>query len=140
VEATFAWLDAQYDEIDTGLTLIGEDFEFERVPEYSGSVGVSKEFSLNSLGTLVLRGDASYRDDTFNDAFNTPALETDAYTLVDARVRWISAGEAFSVTLSGINLTDEEYLATGVYGTAFQVFEGVYDRGRQWLLEAQWEF
>ena len=140
IDATFAWLDAEYDEIDTQLTLIGEDFAFERVPEYSGSLGVSKEFSLNSMGTLIVRADASYRDDTFNDAFNTPVLETESYTLVDARVRWVSPSESLSVTLSGINLTDEDYLATGVYGTAFQAFEGVYDRGSQWLLEAQWEF
>ncbi len=140
IDATFAWLDAEYDEIDTQLTLIGEDFSFERVPEYSGSLGVSKEFSLNSMGTLIVRGDASYRDDTFNDAFNTAVLETESYTLVDARLRWISPSESLSITLSGINLTDEDYLVTGVYGTAFQAFEGVYDRGRQWLLEAQWEF
>ena len=140
IDATFAWLDAEYDEIDTRLTLIGEDFAFERVPEYSGSLGISKEFSLNSMGTLILRADASYRDDTFNDAFNTAVLETESYTLVDARVRWVSPSERLSVILSGINLTDEDYLATGVYGTAFQSFEGVYDRGSQWLLEAQWEF
>ena len=140
IDATFAWLDAEYDEIDTQLTLIGEDFAFERVPEYSGSLGISKEFSLNSMGTLIVRADASYRDDTYNDAFNTPVLETESYTLVDARVRWVSPSESLSVTLSGINLTDEDYLATGVYGTAFQSFEGVYDRGSEWLLEAQWEF
>jgi len=140
VDATFAWLDAHYDQIDTGLTLIGENFAFERVPEYSGSLGLSKEFGLNEWGTLVVRGDASYRDDTYNDAYNTPLLKTDAYTLVDARVRWTNAEENLSVILSAINLTDEDYLATGVYGTAFQSYEGIFDRGRQWLVEAQWSF
>ncbi|MBT3410112.1 MAG: TonB-dependent receptor [Halieaceae bacterium] len=140
VDATFAWLDAHYDQIDTGLTLIGENFAFERVPEYSGSLGLSKEFGLNEWGTVVVRGDASYRDDTYNDAYNTPILKTDAYTLVDARVRWTNAEENLSVILSAINLTDEDYLATGVYGTAFQSYEGIFDRGRQWLVEAQWSF
>ncbi len=140
VDATFAWLDAEYDEIDTGLTLIGEDFAFERVPEYSASLGLSKEFSLNERGNLVIRGDASYRDETFNDAFNTPILKTDSYTLLDASMRWTNAKENLSVILSAINLTDENYLATGVYGTAFQSYEGVFDRGRQWLIEAQWSF
>ena len=140
IDATFAWLDAEYDQIDTALTLIGEDFAFERVPEYSGSLGLLKEFGLNEWGTLVIRGDASYRDETYNDVFNTPVLKTDSYTLFDARVRWTNADETLSIILSGINLGDEDYLATGVYGTAFQVYEGVYDRGRQWLLEAQWSF
>ncbi|MEM1114499.1 MAG: TonB-dependent receptor [Pseudomonadota bacterium] len=140
IDAMFAYLNAEYDEIDSEVTLIGEDFDFERVPEYAASLGVSKEISLDDLGTLVIRGDAAYRDDTFNDAFNTEALRTDSYTLWDASIRWVSPGEELSVILTGINLTDEDYLMTGVYGTAFQVFEGVYDRGRQWMLEAQWEF
>jgi iron complex outermembrane receptor protein len=88
----------------------------------------------------VIRGDLSYRDDTYNDAFNTAVLETDSYTLYDARIRWTNAEENLSVILSGINLGDEEYLVTGVYGTAFQAFEGVYDRGRQWMVEVQWDF
>jgi iron complex outermembrane receptor protein len=140
IDASFSWLDAEYDEIDTQLTLIGEDFSFERVPEYSGSLGISKEFSLDEWGTLVIRGDMSYRDDTYNDAFNTAVLETDSYTLYDASIRWTNTEENLSVIVSGINLDDEEYLVTGVYGTAFQAFEGVYDRGRQWMVEVQWEF
>ena len=38
------------------------------------------------------------------------------------------------------NLSDEEYLVTGVYGTAFQAFEGSFDRGRQWLIEVRKDF
>ena len=42
--------------------------------------------------------------------------------------------------LSGRNLGDEEYLVTGVYGTAFQAYEGSYDRGRQWLIALRKDF
>ncbi|MEM9623994.1 MAG: TonB-dependent receptor, partial [Pseudomonadota bacterium] len=140
VEASLSLLDAEYDNIDTGITLIGSDFEFERVPETTASLGISKELSLNDLGTLVVRADWSYRSETFNDAFNTPLLETDAYDLIDASVRWTSPQDAWTVILAGRNLTDEEYLSTGVYGTAFQVFEGIYDRGREWRLEIRRSF
>ena len=140
LEASVSWLDAQYDDIETGLTLIGEDYEFERVPEWSGSVGVSKEFTLAGGSALVVRGDWSYRDDTYNDAYNTEILKTDAYDIWDASVRWTNAGGDLSLILSGRNLTDEEFLVTGVYGTAFQVYEGVYDRGRQWLVELRKDF
>lgn len=135
VEASLAWLDAQYDDIDTDVTLIGEDFEFERVPEFSSSLGASKEFGLGSAGSLILRGDWSYQSRTYNDAYNTPQLETDAYNLLDASVRWLNRGEDWSIILSGLNLTDEQYLMTGVWGTAFQSYEGVFSRGRQWRLE-----
>jgi iron complex outermembrane recepter protein len=44
------------------------------------------------------------------------------------------------VVLSGRNLTDEEFLITGVYGTAFQSYEGAYNRGRQWQFEVRKRF
>lgn len=140
VDAMLSYLDAQYDEIATDVTLIGEDFDFERVPQWTYSVGVSKEFLLDSNGSIVVRADWSYRDDIFNDAFNTEILKTDSYDLLDASVRWTNASGDWTVIVSGRNLTDEEYLVTGVYGTAFQSFEGMFDRGRQWLLEVRKDF
>lgn len=140
VEASLSWLDAGYDEIGTDLTLIGSDNEFERVPEWASSVGVSKEFMLNDMGSLVVRVDWSYRDDTYNDAYNTEILKTDAYHLWDASVRWTNTQEDLSVILSGRNLGDEEFLVTGVYGTAFQSYEGIFDRGQQWLFEVRKNF
>jgi len=140
VEASLSYLDAEYDDINTEVTLIGEDFEFERVPEWASSVGVSKEFSLDNAGFIVVRVDWSYRDETYNDSFNAEILKTDSYSLWDASVRWNNAGEDFSVILSGRNLTDEEFLITGVHGTAFQSFEGMYDRGQQWMLEVRKDF
>jgi iron complex outermembrane receptor protein len=140
IEASASYLDAQYDDIDSDVTLIDEDNEFERVPEYAFSVGLSKEFQLNDVGRVVVRGDWAYRDSTYNDAYNTELLKTDAYDVYDASVRWVSAADDLSVVLSGRNLGDEEYLVTGVYGTAFQAIEGMYDRGRQWLLEVRKDF
>jgi len=140
VDAMMSYLDAEYKDIATDITLIGEDFSFERVPQWTYSVGVSKEFMLDSNGSIVVRADWSYRDETFNDTFNTELLKTDSYDLWDASVRWTNAGGDWTVIVSGRNLTDEEYLVTGVYGTAFQAFEGMFDRGRQWVLEVRKDF
>lgn len=140
LDASLAYLDAGYDDIDTGLTLIGKNFAFERVPEFAASLGVSREISLERYGFVVLRTDWSYRGASYNDAFNTRLLKTDAYHLLDASIRWRNPGEDWSVALTGRNLADEEYLVTGVYGTAFQAFEGMYDRGRQWRLEVRKDF
>ena len=63
-----------------------------------------------------------------------------SYDLWDASVRWTNAGGDWTVIVSGRNMTDEEYLVTGVYGTAFQAFEGMFDRGRQWVLEVRKDF
>ena len=140
IDAMLSYLDAEYDEIDTQSTLIGEDFSFERVPEWTASAGVSREFMLDTFGSVTVRADWSYRDETYNDAYNTEILKSDSYNLWDASVRWTNAEQDWTVLLSGRNLTDEEYLVTGVYGTAFQSFEGMYDRGRQWVLEVRKEF
>lgn len=140
VEASFSYLDAEYDEIDTELTLIEEDFEFERVPETTGSIGVSKELDFDRYGSLVGRVDWSYRDDFYNDAYNTEILKTESFDTWDASLRWTDVGGDWSVLLSGRNLGDEEYLVTGVYGTAFQAYEGSFNRGREWLLEVTRRF
>ena len=140
VESSVSLLDASYDEIDTGNTLIGLSNDFERVPETTVSLGVSREMTLGANDTMVLRGDWSYRSETFNDAYNTPLLETESTDLIDASARWLSADESWTVILSATNLTDEEYLVTGVYGTAFQSFEGMFDRGRQVRFEVRRDF
>lgn len=140
IEASLSLLDAGYDDIDTANTLIGQDFDFERVPDTAASLGVAKEISLADKGSLLVRADWSYRSETYNDAYNTEILKTDSYDLLDASVRWSNAAEDWTVTLFGRNLGDEEYLVTGVYGTAFQSFEGVFDRGRQWQLEVRKRF
>jgi iron complex outermembrane receptor protein len=140
IEGSLSLLNAEYDTIDTANTLIFESNEFERVPETTASLGLSKEFSISNAGTLLLRADWSYRSETFNDAYNTPLLETDSYSLIDASARWTNVDGDWTVILSGNNLSDEEYLVTGVYGTAFQSLEGVYNRGRQWRLEVRKSF
>ena len=140
IEGSLSMLNAEYDNIDTANTLILKSNDFERVPETMASVGVSKEFLLASSGLVMLRADWSYRSETYNDAYNTPLLETDSYSLIDASVRWTNQQGDWSVILSGRNLSDEQYLVTGVYGTAFQSFEGVYERGRQWRAEIRKTF
>ncbi len=140
IEGSMSYLDAEYDDIDSAVTLIAKDNSFERVPEWAGSVGVSKEFMLSNASTFVVRVDWSYRDETYNDAFNDELLKTDSYSLWDASVRWTNSADDLSFILSGRNLSDEEFLITGVHGTAFQSFEGMYDRGRQWTLELRKDF
>ena len=140
IEGSLSMLNAEYDNIDTANTLILKSNDFERVPETMASVGISKEFMLASSGSVMLRADWSYRSETYNDAYNTPLLETDSYSLIDASVRWTNQQGDWSVILSGRNLSDEQYLVTGVYGTAFQSFEGMYERGRQWRAEIRKTF
>ena len=106
-ESSLAFTDAGYEDIDTGITLIGENFDFERVPETTASLGVSKEFVLTNSGVLTLRADWSYRSETFNDAYNTRLLATDSFDLIDASVRWENSAADWTIVLSGRNITNE---------------------------------
>jgi len=140
IEASLAKLDASYDTIDTSITLIGKDNEFERVPETTAALGISKETSLRSGSSLTARLDWGYRSETYNDAYNSEILKTDAYSLIDASLSWVNANSDLKVVLAGRNLGDERFMVTGVYGTAFQSFEAMFDRGRQWRLEIKKDF
>ena len=77
---------------------------------------------------------------SLTEKIESPVLGWQIESSRDGALLRTSADEAWSVILSGRNLTDEEYLVTGVYGTAFQVYEGVFDRGSQWQLELRKRF
>ncbi|QFU77956.1 TonB-dependent receptor [Halioglobus maricola] len=139
IDVMGAWLDAKYDEIDSNTTLIDEGNAFERVPEWAANLGLSKEW-LSSYGQWIARVDWSYRDEVYNDAYNTEIMKTDSYQLWDARLQWVSDSEDWTVIASGRNLSDEDYLVTGVWGLAFQTYTGVYNRGREYSLEVRWQF
>ena len=139
LEANFSLLDAKYDVIDPLSTFVDPNNKFERVPETSAGIGASKEFQFTN-SSLTPRVDITYRGAFFNDAFNTPIIESKSLTLVDASMTWRTDDDGLSVALGVKNLTNEKYLANGVYGLAFQIFEGTYDRGTQWYVSVNKNF
>ena len=86
------------------------------------------------------RLDWSYRSETFNDTFNTAIIAQDGYSTVNGSIAWLSSNEKLRLTLGVTNLTDEEYLVSGVAGDAFQSFEGLYARQREWYATYSYEF
>lgn len=65
--------------------------------------------------------------------------EEDGYHLLDARLTYLPAGEAWSVSLYGTNLTDEVYRAFGQDSTAsFGVAAGWFGRPREYGIEWRW--
>jgi iron complex outermembrane receptor protein len=140
INAGLGYVDASYDDIDQATTFVAPDSDFERVPEWTGSLALSKEFALSGGSAVIPRLDIAYRSDFFNDTFNTPEIAQDAYTTVNASVSWLSADEAWRVSVGATNLTDEDYLVTGVAGDAFQVYEGLFARGREWYATLNYSF
>ena len=60
------------------------------------------------LNTLI-----SYRGDTSQFETPNPFLDQEAYTLIDAGIRWETADERWGFSVNGKNLTDERYIVAG---------------------------
>lgn len=139
INAGVGYVDAEYDELDVDA-LFSIDNDFERVPEWTLSAAISREFNLSNNSVILPRIDWSYRSDSFNDTFNTLEIAQESYSLVNASVTWVSANENQRLTFGVTNLTDEDYLVTGIAGDAFQAFEGLFARQREWYATYSYEF
>ena len=51
---------------------------------------------------------------------------------MNANISWWSPDNLYSATLGVNNLNDEDYLISGIIGNAFQSYEGVFARGREY--------
>ncbi len=121
------------------LALTGEkdpvdrsDEEFPLSPEESASVSI-QHTALLSSGQLISRIDASYKSDIFHGLDRGSWLASrrdkdlaysEAYTLLGARLSWLSADEGLSVTLYGKNLLDKRYF----FGTSVGDSLGTFNR------------
>lgn len=139
-ETSVGVVDAEYSDMDEAETLISENNDLERVPETTFSASLSKDFSLGSNGNVRARIDYSWRDEQFMDTFNTAEIKQDDYQLINANIAWWSADNRYSATLGVNNLDDEDYLISGIVGDAFQSYEGVFARGREYYLTLRYEF
>ena len=77
-------------------------------------VGFDYETELgNNTGSIFLGGDVRHQGDAFRNVTNTVDQQSDAYTLVNARIGYRSPDDRYNVTLGGSNLTDEVYYLLG---------------------------
>ncbi len=134
-ELAIGYVDARYTSIDAATTFVSKSNDFERVSEWSLSTAISKDIDLDSAGSLSARLDWSYHSSFFNDTFNTPQIaQDDGYDVINANVTWRDASDSWRVVAGVRNLTDEKYLITGIIGDAFQSYEQMQNRGREFWL------
>jgi len=87
-------------EVDTAMPL---------TPDWQTNVLARYRWSAPWGGLLELQGDWSWFDEQFFDSFNSPSHFEDSYSVVNARVSWLSEDEKWRVAVFGENVTDEEY-------------------------------
>jgi len=144
VSGNVAFLDTQYDEFIYRAVNIADEQEFTNAPRFSGAINVEYRTDLASGGNLSARVGYSYQDDVVatTEIVRTGALPItqDAYGLVNAGVIW-NTGGAWSFSLQGSNLADQEYRTTGYnINAALGVLTGFYGPPRQYSLTARYEF
>ena len=149
ISGNLAWLDAEYDEYMFKGVNIAHQQEFTNAPELSGAINVEYRADLGAAGSLSARVGYSWQDDVVatTEVVFDPILRTstqpitqEAYGLVNAGVIW-KANDAWTVSLQGTNLADEEYRTTGYnLNAALGVLTGFYGAPRQYTLSARYDF
>lgn len=139
ISGNLAWLDAKYDEfIDRGVN-IAHTQEFTNAPEFSGALNVEWRTELANGGSLSARAGYSYQTGVWPTTDLSRAIYQPSYGLVGAGVIW-KANDAFTLSLQGSNLTNEEYRTTGYNIAAYGVLTGFYGPPRQYTLTARYDF
>ncbi len=139
ISGNLAWLDAKYDEFFTSGVNVADSQYFTNAPEFSGALNVEYRTDLANGGNLAARVGYSYQSEVWPTTDLSPVIKQDGYGLVNAGVIW-KLNDAWSLSLQGTNLADEEYRTTGYNIAAYGVLTGFYGPPRQYSLTARYDF
>ena len=144
ITGNLAWLDTQYDRFLYAGVDIADEQQFTNAPEFSGAINLEYRTTLGSMGSLSARVGYSWQDDVVatTEIVRTGAvpISQDGYGLIGAGVVW-KPTDAWTFSLQGNNLADEEYLTTGYnLSAALGVYTGFYGPPRQVSLTARYDF
>ncbi|MBA3930029.1 iron complex outermembrane receptor protein [Pseudoxanthomonas japonensis] len=139
ISGNLAWLDAKYDEfISSGVNIASTQY-FTNAPEFSGALNVEYRTDLANGGNLSARVGYSYQSEVWPTTDLSPLIKQEGYGLVNAGVIW-KVNDAWSLSLQGTNLADQEYRTTGYNIAAYGVLTGFYGPPRQYSLTARYDF
>lgn len=113
-------------------------------PELTAQARAQYEFTVGSMGRIMLNTDVSYRDESYTnspidlrDALSRVQVQ-EAHEIWNASATWFSPDEKWRVALDGRNLNDERVL-TNTYKVA-QFVTGAYTTPRTWALSVGYTY
>ena len=145
-QAGVGYLDAEYTRLDeaglAGLIIpVTLDSKLMNTPQWSVNLNLIYSTDLQRMGRLTIRGDYSWRDETYKDAINTEELIQGAYGLLHAAATLVSENRRWEFTLFGDNLTDEKYIRSGAAAKpTFGLVIANLARPRTWGFRVQYRF
>ncbi len=148
ITGNLAWLDAKYDRFMYAGVNIADEQQFTNAPEFSGALNVEYRTPVGN-GDLSARIGYSYQSSVIATTEiiraeippnGRPPISQDGYGLLSAGIIW-NINPAWTVSLQGTNLADEEYLTTGYnLNRALGVYTGFYGPPRQYSLSVRYNF
>ena len=115
LRANLGYLDTEYDNFQytalDGSVVDLSSLEFRRAPDVTGTLDATYEWDMAG-GTAWVRGSYHYIGGHFTNVTNSPELENDGQSLVDASVNY-AMSNGLTLSLFGRNLTDEDGYSHG---------------------------
>jgi len=118
LDFSYAYLDFNYTHILSYVDANGDSRPIAAAettpytPKNKLSAGAQYRFDLGKFGSLIVRGDYSWRDDVETVGFVGQGETIKAYDLYNGRVSWQSKDALWQVSLEGTNLADKYYYLT----------------------------
>lgn len=138
LDGTFGFLDTEFDKLEPTVTAVDLDSEFARAPDFSYSLGLEADYD-----SVVVRVDYGWKDDANLVEIDSANIVQDSYSLLSANITYAPEDAAWSVSLFGNNLTDEEYLVGGLDLTTsapLGIAAAEPGRFREYGVKFTWEF
>ena len=136
---SMAWIDAEVQNLEIAEGIF-RDVEPAHTPELEfAALGRYTWTNVLAGGDIALQASVTYTDSRFHNIRNFDTQKMDDYTLVDARLSWMSSDGRWDVAIFGHNLTDEAYKVTGFdLATFCGCNEEAWGRPLWWGIQARY--
>ncbi len=132
IQGGLGYLDAEYKDVGSA-TLITTSSKFVKAPKWTANASVQYAMPLQNNGTLIARGDWTYKSKVYNDPENVESIAQDGFSLFNARLSYEAPDQDWIFSVFGTNLSDERYITNG--NTALNSLGNVtafWGRPREW--------
>jgi len=163
ISGSVGYLDPKRTKVGTGVQGLTKQSRFENISDWNANAQILKDFDMDNMGIFTPRVEWSYRSSYGTNSNNVPydgppaappflgvpdlgfgvtnpAQFQPSYNLWNASLRWQAANSGLSLTAGVDNIGDKQYRHFGNQQDAFGFNIEIFDRGRQWYLEASYEF
>ncbi len=145
LNATISYMDAVFDVFPQGPNSDFSGNNLPNAPKLNYSVGAQYTMRASDYGYVVFRGDYAWRDNVNFKSSNLPRFRSDTYSLINARISFLTLDDLWEFSLYGSNLTDNRYAtyitsARSVDGGVSNITNVVYGEPRQFGLRVRRNF